>query len=88
MTKEEFKTRWESNDEGGGITFEDIANCAVSWGISSHPRTEHIFDVRYRVLKAAGTNDAESFKPDEDDDEDEDDEEYDDDDDDDNDDID
>lgn len=30
MTKEEFKVRWESNENGGGITFNDIANCAIS----------------------------------------------------------
>lgn len=34
MTKEKFKKRWESNDNGGGITYEDIAKCAIKWGIS------------------------------------------------------
>lgn len=32
MTKEEFKTRWESNDEGGDITCNDIAECAKAKG--------------------------------------------------------
>ncbi len=27
MTKEEFKRRWESDENGGGITYEDIATC-------------------------------------------------------------
>ena len=65
MTKDEFKTRWESNDDGGGITFDDIADCAKRWGIFSRPRTARIDLVRYRVLVAAGTNDAEEFKPEE-----------------------
>lgn len=63
MTKQEFKSRWESNDNGGGITFDDIADCAVSWGINKYPRTSPIYTVRYSVLKAAGTIDAEDFNP-------------------------
>lgn len=63
MTKQEFKRRWESNDSGGGITFNDIAACAVSWGVTQNPRTQPIELVRYRVLKSAGTVDAEEFKP-------------------------
>lgn len=63
MTKEEFKQRWESNDDGGGITFDDIADCAVAWGISRTPRTSRIDMVRYRVLAAAGTADAEAYNP-------------------------
>jgi hypothetical protein len=65
MTKEEFKTRWESDDNGGGISFDDIANCAVAWGISSRPKTSRIDGIRYRVLVAAGTVDAEEYKPEE-----------------------
>ena len=63
MTKQEFKVRWESNDNGGGITFDDIADCAVSWGINKCPRISRIYTVRYSVLKAAGTIDAEDFNP-------------------------
>lgn len=63
MTKDEFKTRWESNDTGGGIKFDDIADCAERWGLFSSPRTARIDLVLYRVLVAAGTNDAEDFKP-------------------------
>jgi hypothetical protein len=65
MTKEEFKQRWESNDNGGGITFDDIADCAVAWGLYRTPKTSRIDVVRYRVLCAAGTVDAEEFKPEE-----------------------
>ena len=65
MTKEEFKTRWESNDNGGGISYDDIANCAVAWGISRTPRIRRIDVIRYQVLVAAGTVDAEEFKPEE-----------------------
>lgn len=42
MTKLEFKTRWESDDSGGGITTEDIANCAVAWGISKKTKNTKI----------------------------------------------
>ena len=65
MTKHEFKTRWESNDNGGGISFNDIAACAISWRIAQTPRTMQIGRVRYLVLKSAGTNDAEEFRPEE-----------------------
>lgn len=65
MTKEEFKTRWESNDSGGGIIFEEIADCAVAWGISCNPKTRRLDLIRYQVLVAAGTVDAEDFKPEE-----------------------
>jgi hypothetical protein len=65
MTKEEFKTRWESGEWGGGINYEDIADCALAWGLFSRPKTCRIDVVRYQVLKAAGTVDAEEFKPDE-----------------------
>lgn len=65
MTPKEFKKRWESNDNGGGITFDDIANCAKDWGIYSTPYIQNIDNVRYKVLVAANTNDAEEYKPEE-----------------------
>ena len=60
-TKEEFKRLWDDN--GSGITFADIADCAKAWGISSSPRTRTIDEIRYQVLKAAQTNDAEEYNP-------------------------
>jgi hypothetical protein len=63
MTKQEFKDRWESNDNGGGISYDDIAKCAVAWGISRTPKTRRIDAIRYQVLVAAGTVDAEEFAP-------------------------
>jgi len=65
MTKEEFKSRWESNDSGGGIKYDDIADCAVAWGISRTPRICRMDVIRYQVLKSANTVDAEEYKPDE-----------------------
>ena len=53
MTKEEFKARWESNEEGGGITFDDIADCAKAWGLYSRPKCAPINLVTYNVCKAA-----------------------------------
>jgi hypothetical protein len=63
MTKTEFKKLWESNDNGGGVTYDDIAECAKAWGIASHPKTMQINNVLYRVLKTAETNDAEDYAP-------------------------
>ena len=63
MTKEKFKQRWESNDNGGGITNNDIADCAKSWGLFSSPKTSHMPTVIYQVLKAAQTVDCEDYKP-------------------------
>lgn len=63
MTRQEFKDRWESNSKGGGITFDDIAACAKSWGLSASPKTSPIETIRYIVLKSAGTNDCEEFNP-------------------------
>jgi hypothetical protein len=63
MTKVEFKKRWESNDEGGGITFDDIAECYVAWGLGTVPRIKPIEVVRAAVLKAAETVDADEYNP-------------------------
>lgn len=63
MTKDEFKKRWESDENGGGICFDDIAECAIAWGISSKPRIRPMDIIRYQVLKSANTVDAEEFKP-------------------------
>lgn len=62
MTPEEFKQRWESNDDGGGITYNDIAECAKKWGLYSSPRASDITKVRYAVLKRAGVSDLEDWK--------------------------
>ena len=67
MAKQEFKKRWESDDAGGGISFEDVANCAKAWGIASYPRTMRLELIRYLVLKAAGVKDAEEYAPEEED---------------------
>lgn len=66
MTREEFKRRWELNENGDGICFDDIAECAKAWGISSCPRIRPIDLIRYQVLKSANTKDAEEYKPTED----------------------
>lgn len=63
MTKKQFKKRWESNDKGGGITFDDVADCAKKWGLYSKPRINPIYEVRYKVLKAADVEDAEDYNP-------------------------
>lgn len=62
-TKEEFKKLWEANEYGSGITFNDIIECAVAWGISRDPRTRPLNEITYKVLKAAQVNDAEEYNP-------------------------
>jgi hypothetical protein len=52
-TKEEFKRLWESNDNGGGITFDDIADCAKAWGLYSTPKIHNIAKVTKSVTDAA-----------------------------------
>lgn len=54
LTKEDFKAKWDSDDEGGGITYEDIADCAKAWGLFQRPKTCPIDMVSNRVLLAAG----------------------------------
>lgn len=61
MTREEFKKLWEANDNGSGITYDDIANYAKEWGLFNNPRLYDINVVTYEVLKAAKCNDAEEF---------------------------
>lgn len=63
MTKQQFKRRWESDAEGGGITYDEIAECAVLWNISSRPKICAIDEITYKVLQAAKCSDAETFKP-------------------------
>ncbi len=63
MNKSQFKARWESDDEGGGICFNDIADCAKAWGVCSVPRVTPMAEVTYSVLKAANVVDAENYNP-------------------------
>jgi len=63
MTKQEFKKRWESDKNGGGITNTDIANCAIKWGITPRPCTMRMDVITYEVLRAANTDDYREFMP-------------------------
>jgi len=54
MTKEEFKIRWESDEDGGGISFGDVADCAREWGLSSNPKTSDMMKTLNTVLESAG----------------------------------
>lgn len=54
MTKEEFKKRWESSENGDGITFKDFAECAIAWNISSTPQIRPMLKIANQVLVAAG----------------------------------
>lgn len=54
MTKAQFKKRWDSNEDGGDITFDDIAQCAVKWGLVQNPRMHRIDMIVNMVIKAAG----------------------------------
>ena len=63
MTPQQFKERWESSDDGDGITFGDIVECATEWGVTNCRDILPIDAVRYLVLKAAGVNDTENYRP-------------------------
>jgi hypothetical protein len=54
MTKSEFKARWESTEDGGGITMDEVAQCASSWGLLSRPKCCSMGLVLDMVLGAAG----------------------------------
>lgn len=53
MTKEEFKSRWESSADGGKITWEEVAEAAKGWGLHAAPRTRPMNSVLRDVLRAA-----------------------------------
>ena len=55
-TKEEFKRLWDSDDDGGGLTLDDVADCAKAWGLYSNPRIHPIDVVVDVVLVAAGVD--------------------------------
>lgn len=57
MSRTEFKNRWESNERGGGITFDDVADCYAAWGLGDRPRTMSMSLVLSRVLADAGIDD-------------------------------
>lgn len=46
MTPQQFKQRWESSDDGDGITYADIAECAADWGVTNCQRILPIDAVR------------------------------------------
>lgn len=50
MSREEFKRRWDAREP---ITYDEVADCYVAWGLGSYPRTKPIDLVMDRVLKAA-----------------------------------
>lgn len=55
MTREEFRERWDGDANGGGITNNDVADCAVAWGLYTTPRICPMDEVKAAVLKEAGT---------------------------------
>lgn len=52
-SKAEFKKLWESDRSGGGITFEDVADCARDWGLYATPRIVQLDLVLEKVLLAS-----------------------------------
>ena len=60
MTKEEFKRKWELDE---GITFNDVADCAVKWNITATPRIHNINDILYLLLLEEEEKDETDYKP-------------------------
>lgn len=56
-TKEEFAKKWDGDDNGGGITWDDIADCAKAWGVYDKPRIHDMYTVRKKVVIASGAKD-------------------------------
>lgn len=54
MTRAEFARRWDSGDDGGGITGDDVAECAKAWGLCAYPRTTPFDRVLRMVVLASG----------------------------------
>ena len=54
MTEQEFIDRWNSDAEGGGITLDDVADCAQKWGLVQRPRIRPVDYVLGIVLKHLG----------------------------------
>lgn len=52
-TKEKFKELWDSGEDGGGLTYDDMADCAEDWDLLSSPKTHPIDKVYDAVLNAA-----------------------------------
>lgn len=51
MTKTTFKKEWDKEDSD--ITFDDIAQCAIEWGLYNSPKAVGIDIVANAVTKAA-----------------------------------
>jgi hypothetical protein len=63
MTKAEFRQRWESGPDGGGITNDDCADCAKAWGLFDTPRIHELSKVVDAVVKAACVTEEKEYPP-------------------------
>ena len=54
MTKQQFRARWESDENGGSITFDEVADCAIAWGLCQSPKARPMHVVMRMVVEAAG----------------------------------
>jgi hypothetical protein len=52
-TKAKFREMWDSDDNGGGITWDDVADCAKAWGLYSAPMIHPMHEVLMAVCEAA-----------------------------------
>lgn len=50
-TKEKFIELWNKDKNGGGLTFDDVADCAKQWGLCSNPRIKVMDEILSLVLK-------------------------------------
>lgn len=63
MTREEFKALWDSSEDAGGITGEDVVDCYKDWGLEDAPYAQpgtgrfYLYIV-VAVTRAAETKDA------------------------------
>ena len=55
MTREEFKKLWE--DPKSVVTFDQVAEVAVEWGLYKRPKLFPVNDILNAVLEEAGVSD-------------------------------
>lgn len=61
-TREDFRKEWEK--ENSSLTYLDVTECAIVWGMYDRIKDRPACKFMYEVLKEAGVPDAEDYNPD------------------------
>jgi hypothetical protein len=52
LTKEKFKELWDAPEDN--ISMQDVAECAVAWGLYTKPKSHPLNEVLAAVMEYAG----------------------------------